>query len=67
MLRGQRLHDEIPTFEEARYLSASEAVWRLLQFDIVVRRRTLFRLVEHLENHHALYFREIIGRSAENG
>lgn len=38
---GQRRYDETSTFEEARYISASEAVWRLLQFDIIERHPTV--------------------------
>ena len=34
MVNGQQRHDEFEEFERARYLSASEASWRFLGFDV---------------------------------
>ncbi|CDF39890.1 ATP dependant DNA helicase [Chondrus crispus] len=47
-------YDEISNFQDARYVSASEAAWRLFSFDI---------LSVHLPNHHMVYFEE--GREQE--
>jgi len=51
-------YDEISHFQDARYVSASEASWRILGFDIVDRSPPVFRLDVHLEGHHTVYFSE---------
>ncbi|CDF40386.1 ATP dependant DNA helicase [Chondrus crispus] len=56
-------HDEISNFQDARYVSASEAAWRLFSFDIVDRNPPVVRLTVHLPNHHTVYFEE--GREQE--
>ncbi|CDF38585.1 ATP dependant DNA helicase [Chondrus crispus] len=56
-------HDEISNFQDARYVSASEAAWRLFSFDIVDRNPPAVRLTVHLPNHHTVYFEE--GREQE--
>ncbi|CDF40970.1 ATP dependant DNA helicase PIF1 [Chondrus crispus] len=56
-------YDEISNFQDARYVSASEAAWRLFSFDIVDRNPPVVRLAVHLPNHHTVYFEE--GREQE--
>ncbi|CDF37017.1 ATP dependant DNA helicase [Chondrus crispus] len=56
-------HDEISNFQDARYVSASEAARRLFSFDIVDRNPPVVRLAVHLPNHHTVYFEE--GRDQE--
>ncbi|CDF39624.1 Helicase-like protein [Chondrus crispus] len=56
-------HDEISNFQDARYVSASEAAWRLFSFDIVDRNPPVVILTVHLPNHHTVYFEE--GREQE--
>ncbi|CDF33944.1 ATP dependant DNA helicase PIF1 [Chondrus crispus] len=56
-------YDEISNFQDARYVSASEAAWRLFSFDIVDRNPPVVRLSVHLPNHHTFYFEE--GREQE--
>ncbi|CDF39089.1 ATP dependant DNA helicase [Chondrus crispus] len=53
----------ISNFQDARYVSASEAAWRLFSFDIVDRNPPVVRLAVHLPNHHTVYFEE--GREQE--
>lgn len=57
-------YDEISNFQDARYVSASEAAWRLLSFDIVDRLPPVLRLEVHLENHHTVCFEEGKERAA---
>ncbi|CDF33193.1 ATP dependant DNA helicase [Chondrus crispus] len=60
---GNECHDEISNFQDARYVSASEAAWRLFSFDIVDRNPPVVRLTVHLPNHHTVYLEE--GREQE--
>jgi hypothetical protein len=48
--------DEIKLYQEARYISASEAIWRLLAFPIHGRDPAVERLPVHLENHQIVYY-----------
>ena len=50
--------NEIELFQDARYVSASEAAWRILGFDIVKNYPPVVRPEVHTENHHTIYFRE---------
>ncbi len=52
------LYNEIEQFQDARYVSASEAVWRILAFDIVDNDPPGYRLEVHTEGHHTVFFRE---------
>ncbi|CDF40383.1 ATP dependant DNA helcase [Chondrus crispus] len=56
-------YDEISNFQDARYVLASEAAWRLFSFDIVDRNPPVVRLAVHLPNHYTVYFEE--GREQE--
>ena len=56
--REKKKYDEISLFLDARYVSASEASWRLLKFEIVENSPHVKRLDAHLPEHHTLYFRE---------
>ncbi|CDF77533.1 unnamed protein product [Chondrus crispus] len=56
-------YDEISNFQDARYVSASEAAWGLFSFDIVDRNHPVVRLAVHLPNYHTVYFKE--GREEE--
>ena len=48
--------DEIRAFQEARYVTAPEAVWRLLQFPLHYISHTIVRLPVHLEDEHLVLF-----------
>lgn len=48
--------DEIFTFQSGRYISSSEAVWRILSFSIHEREPTVTHLAVHLENGQRVYF-----------
>ncbi len=51
-------YSDIEQFQDARYVSASEAAWRILAFDIVDNHPPVYRLKVHTEGHHTAYFRE---------
>lgn len=48
--------DEVRLYESGRYISSSEAVWRILSFPIHERFQTVFHLAIHLENGQRVYF-----------
>jgi hypothetical protein len=50
--------DEIKKWYNCRYLSPSEAVWRLLAFDIHKKFPAVIRLSIHLENQQSITFRD---------
>ncbi len=50
---------EIEQFQDARYVSASEAAWRILAFDIVDNDPPVYRLEVHTEGHHTVYFERV--------
>ena len=52
-------YDEISNSQLARYISASEAVWRILRFDFISRKPPVLRLDVHLENYHTVVFEEV--------
>ena len=56
--RENRKYDEITTFLDARYVSASEACWRIFKFEIVQNNPHVERLEVHLQDHHTVYFAE---------
>lgn len=47
-LEGQEEIDEIKDYINARYLSASEAAWKILQYDLTDRSPTVKSLAVHL-------------------
>lgn len=49
--------DEISSFQCGRYLSSSEAVWRLLNFPIHERYPTVIHLAVHTEEGQRVFFR----------
>ncbi|KAF0696189.1 ATP-dependent DNA helicase, partial [Aphis craccivora] len=49
-------NDEVKLYKSGRYISSSEAVWRILAFPINERSPTVFRLSVHLENGRRVYF-----------
>ena len=49
-------HDEVTNFQLGRYVSSSEAVWRILGFKIHERSITVVKLAVHLENGQRVYF-----------
>ncbi|XP_055915855.1 uncharacterized protein LOC129948797 [Eupeodes corollae] len=53
-------HDEVENYLNGRYISTSEAVWRILEFPIHDRHPTVVHLAVHLESGQRVYF------SAEN-
>ena len=50
--------DEIRHYQDARYISASEAAWRLLSFPMVEHEPFVERLEVNLEGHHIVYYKE---------
>ncbi|KAL6567653.1 hypothetical protein OROGR_001321 [Orobanche gracilis] len=50
--------DEITEHQDGRYISACEAVWRILKFDINYRYPSVVRLSFHLENEQNMVFPE---------
>ncbi|KAK9174942.1 hypothetical protein WN944_026946 [Citrus x changshan-huyou] len=50
--------DEIKTYLECRYISATEACWRIFQFDIHYRKPAVERLPFHLPGEHTVIFEE---------
>ncbi|CAI6365825.1 unnamed protein product [Macrosiphum euphorbiae] len=48
--------DEITSYQSGRYVSSSEAVWRILSFPIQERYPSVFHLSVHLENGQRVYF-----------
>ena len=48
--------DEIMTYQDARFISASEAAWRLLSFPMIEHHPKVERLEVHLEGNHKIYF-----------
>ncbi len=48
--------DEIELYLDARYISACEAVWRILKFDTHARYPNVVRLPVHLEGMNAVYY-----------
>ena len=54
----QNEHDEVSRYETGRYMSSSEAVWRILEFPIHERYPPVIHLSVHLENGQRVYFTE---------
>lgn len=50
--------DEIKSYLDGRYISASEAVWRIFAFDVHFRNPAVERLPFHLENKQACTYNE---------
>ncbi|PIA50768.1 hypothetical protein AQUCO_01200187v1 [Aquilegia coerulea] len=50
--------DEIQTYLDCRYLSTSEACWRIFKFDIHYRDPSVQRLVYHLEDEQTIIFHD---------
>ncbi|KAK9233064.1 hypothetical protein WN943_023313 [Citrus x changshan-huyou] len=50
--------DEIKTYLDCRYISATEACWRIFQFDIHYRKPAVERLSFHLPGEHTVIFEE---------
>ncbi|XP_062089334.1 uncharacterized protein LOC133795888 [Humulus lupulus] len=50
--------DEIKTYLDCRYISATEACWRIFQFDIHYRQPAVERLPFHLPGEHTVVFEE---------
>ncbi|CAG9772259.1 unnamed protein product [Ceutorhynchus assimilis] len=57
-LENKEQIDEIEMYENGRYLSSSEAVWRILCFSVHERYPTVTHLDVHLENGQRVYFTE---------
>ncbi|XP_071578043.1 uncharacterized protein [Temnothorax nylanderi] len=51
--------NEVKMYENGRYISSSEAVWRILAFPIHERYPSVFHLNVHLENGQRVYFNSI--------
>lgn len=53
---GNLRYDQIINLQDARYVSAFEAFWRLYRYGIVDRSPLVVGLDGHLEQRHTLYF-----------
>ena len=51
-------NDEINKFIDARYISASESIWRIFQYDLNSQNPNTVRLPVHLENQQLIIFKE---------
>ena len=49
--------DEIAQYQAGRYISSSEAVWRILSFPIHERSPAFVHFAVHLQNGQRVYFR----------
>ncbi|GBN14300.1 hypothetical protein AVEN_241912-1 [Araneus ventricosus] len=49
-------HDEILSFLDGRYVSAPEAMWRLNEFNLSKKSRTVVRLAVHLPDQQAIVY-----------
>src|SRR5688572_18262244 len=58
------IHDEIRQYLDARYVSAPEAMWRLLENSMHDRSHATIRLAIHLPNEQLVYFQEGNGETA---
>ena len=52
------VHDEITTYLNCRYVSAPEALWRLLEYRMHEPSHTIYRLAIHLPEQQRVYFRQ---------
>lgn len=59
-------YDKVSSFQDARCMSASEEVWRLLGNGYVERDLNVMQLDIHLPDRHTIYFREGQEKSAAN-
>ncbi|GBP77151.1 hypothetical protein EVAR_38730_1 [Eumeta japonica] len=50
--------NEVETYQSGRYICSSEAVWRILSFEVHDRAPTIVHLAVHLENGQRVYFTE---------
>ncbi|XP_031091108.1 uncharacterized protein LOC115996106 [Ipomoea triloba] len=57
-VNGVEVVDEINMYYDCRYVSASEATWRLLSYDIQCRTPTVERLSFHLPDSQTVYFED---------
>jgi hypothetical protein len=53
---GPRVRDEIREYQDCRYVSASEAAWRLLAFDMHREQPNVMRLAVHLPDQQTVVF-----------
>ncbi len=51
-----RAHDEIKDFQDGRYISASEAAWKLLDFPMHSEFPNVVRLIVHLPGNEPVYY-----------
>ena len=54
----QNQYDEISRYEAGRYISSSEAAWRIFRFPVHERYPPVVHLAVHLENGQRIYFTE---------
>ena len=56
-LRNRNEYDEVTRYQNSRYISSSEAVWRILSFPIHERHPPVIHLLDvHLEGRQRVYF-----------
>lgn len=55
---GLLAHDEIKHYVDARYVSAIEAMWRLLGYNMNDKLHTIIRLQVHTPDHQVVYFED---------
>lgn len=55
MVGEKQRYDRICSFQDARYVYASEALWSLFHFELIDEQLIAVRLDVHLENHHIVF------------
>ena len=63
--------DKVSQYQNGRYISSHEAVWRILSFPIHERHPAIVQLTVHLENEQSIYYRpqqaaEIVQRAPKH-
>lgn len=58
IVQDKQHHHEVGRFQDARYVSASEALCSLFQLKIVDRQSTVLHLDVHLGDHHSICIKE---------
>lgn len=66
MVNGHERYDEIKSFQNETYVSASEALWRRFQLEIIDNNFLIVRLDSHLESRRTVYYSKRREQKAAN-
>lgn len=55
---NEQVYDEVRNYQDYRYIGASEAVYRILEYDIIETKPAVERLEVHLPDRQQIYFHE---------